>query len=118
MPSSKRPKPSEGLTWDTGRGAERLDRICTALKRYRGSDRYIQHMRDVLGVSDDGGVPIDAPITRTARAVQEDHAAEEAARRASALGAQRRSQLGVVGIVIGGLLALAGIVMLWRSMGS
>jgi hypothetical protein len=117
-PSSKRPKPSDGLTWDTGSGAERLNRIGNALKRYRGSDRYIQHVRDVLGVSDDGGVPIDAPITRTARAVQEDHAAEEAARRASARAAQRRSRLGVIGIVIGGLLALAGLVMLWRSMGS
>ncbi|MDP3237152.1 MAG: hypothetical protein Q8S33_15450 [Myxococcales bacterium] len=117
-PPSKRPKPSEGLTWDTAGGAERLDRIGTALKRYRGSDRYIQHVRDVLGVSDDAGVPIDAPITRTARAVREDHAFEEANRRASARAAKRRSQLGLLGIVAGAVLALAGLVMLWRSMGS
>ena len=118
MPPSKRPKPSDGLTWDAGAATERLDRVGNALKRYRGSDRYIQHVRDVLGVTDEGGVPIDAPITRTARAVREDHAVEESTRRANARAAQRRGQLGVIGIVIGGLLALAGIVMLWRSMGS
>jgi len=117
-PPSKRPKPSEGLTWDTTGGDVRVERIGKALKRYRGSDRYIQHLRDVLGVNDEGGVPIDAPLTRTARAIREDRAVEEAARRASVRAAQRRSQLGVIGIVVGGLLALLGIVMLWRSMGS
>ena len=118
MPPSKRPEPSDGVTWDMGGGTERLDRIGAALKRYRGSDRYIQHVRDVLGVSDEPGVPIDAPITRSARAVREDHAVEESGRRAGARAAQRRSQLGVIGIAVGGLLALLGIVMLWRSMGS
>lgn len=117
-PPSRRPKPSEGLTWDTTGGEARLDRVGKALKRYRGSDRYIQHLRDVLGVSDEAGVPIDAPITRSARAVREDQAVEEAARRESARAARRRSELGVIGIVVGGLLALLGIVMLWRSMGS
>lgn len=116
---TKRPRPSDGLTWDEGTRAERLDRISKALKQYRGADRFIQHVRDVLGVSDDpSAVPIDAPITRPARAIREDAALEEANRRERERKAQRTRQLGIAGIVIGGLLALGGLVMLWLSMGS
>jgi len=117
-PPSRRVEPADGLRWDTDGGAERLERIVRALGRYRGSDRYIQHVRDVLGVADDAPVPGDAPISRTRRVVREEAALEEAGRLERDRAAARRSRLGLFGVVIGALLALAGVAMLWRSMGS
>lgn len=115
--ASRRPRPSDGLTWDDGPQQPRVDRVTRALKQYKGSDRFIQHVRDVLGVSDES-VPIDAPITRSARAIREASALDEATRRQRERDAVRRRQLGLLGIILGAVLTLGGLVMLWLSMGS
>lgn len=114
---TKRPRPSDGITWDEGAQQPRVDRVTRALKQYKGSDRFIQHVRDVLGVSDDSP-PIDAPITRSARAIREASAVDQANQLQRERDAARRRQLGVAGIILGALLTLGGLVMLWLSMGS
>jgi hypothetical protein len=112
MPLSKRPTPTDGLTFDTEGGATRVYRIAAALKHYRGTDRSIQHVRAVLGVADEGAVPTTAPATGNSPAVIDDLSG------ATQRSGKHRSQLAVIGIVLGGLLILMGIMMLWRSMGS
>lgn len=116
---SRRPKASDGLTWDVEQGAERLSRMVKALQQYRGSDRFIHHLRDMLGVTD-GAPPPSArgPITRSSPAVLEDALLEAEARRARDLAARRRSQWGLAAAVVGGLVALGGLAMLWRTFGS
>lgn len=114
---AKRPRPSDGIAWDDGAQQPRVDRVTRALKQYKGSDRFIQHVRDVLGVSDDSA-HIDAPITRSARAIREESAVDQAMRTQRERDAARRRQLGVAGIVLGAVLTLGGLVMLWLSMGS
>lgn len=110
--SSKRPRPSEGLSFDDRPKDERLDRIGRALKQYRGADRFIQHLRDVLGVADDQA-PVDGPISRPASVLREDQAFAEARRREIVRLAERRKTLGLVGIVAGGVLVLLSLVLAW-----
>jgi hypothetical protein len=114
----RRPRPSEGLSWDDEPQADRLERAVRALKKYRGVDRFVQHLRDVLGVSEDAAPPIDAPVTRTAQVVRQERAAAEAARRERERRAARAKGLGIAAVVVGAVLALGGLVMLWLSMGS
>lgn len=114
----RRPRPSEGLSWDDEPRPERLERIGRSLKKYRGVDRFVQHVRDVLGVSDDAAPPIDAPITRSAKVVREDQAVAEAQRRERDRQARRTKQLAIVAFTLGAALAIGGLVMLWLSMGS
>lgn len=111
---TKRPRPSEGLTFDERPLDDRLDRVGRALKQYRGADRFIQHFRDVLGVSDDQAPPlVDNPITRTANVVRRDQALDEAARREALRAAERRRSLGLVAIGAGLVLVLVGLAFLW-----
>lgn len=114
----RRPRPSEGLAWDDEPHAERLERVTRALKKYKGVDRFVQHVRDVLGVSDDAAPPIDAPITRSAQIVREDRAVAEAERREQERRAARTKRLGIAAVALGAVLALVGLVMLWLSIGS
>ncbi len=113
---AKRPRPSEGLTFDERPLDDRLDRIGRALKQYRGADRFIQHVRDVLGVSDDQAPPlVDNPITRSASVVRRDQALDEAARREALRAADRRRSLGLFAIGAGLVLVLVGLVLLWLT---
>lgn len=114
----KSPKPSQSLTWDPALTQERVDRIARALEKYRGADRFIQHVRDLLGVRDEGPPLIDAPITRTAQAIREESASREALARDLTRAAARRSRLGLLAIVTGGVIVLGALLLLWLSLGS
>lgn len=110
--SPRRPRPSEELVFDERPRDERLDRVSRALKKYRGSDRFIQHVRDVLGVSDDA--VLDNPITRPT--VREEAILAKARAREIARQAERRKLLGLIGVIVGGLLVALGLLLLWQSM--
>ncbi|MBL8922464.1 MAG: hypothetical protein JNJ54_26675 [Myxococcaceae bacterium] len=114
----RRPRPSDGLTWDDEPGAERLERIGRSLKKYRGVDRFVQHVRDVLGVSDDAAPPLDAPVTGSAEAAREALAHAEARRRERERQSARTKQLAIAAFAVGAALAIGGLVMLWLSTGS
>lgn len=117
--TSMSPKPADTLSWDDDTRLDRLERLARALKKYRGSDRFILHVREVLGVADEEAVPlIDAPITRSAPAILEAKVAEESMRIQTANAAARRRRVGIVGIVVGALLTLGALLVLWRSFSS
>lgn len=118
LAGGKTPKPSQSLTWDASLTQERVDRVARALEKYRGTDRFIQHVRDILGVRDEGPPLIDAPITRTARAIREEAATQEAITREQVRDATRRSRLGLLAVVTGGLIVLGALVLLWLSLRS
>jgi hypothetical protein len=114
--AAKRPRPSDELVFDDRPRDERLDRVSRALKKYRGSDRFIQHVRDVLGVSDDAVPLIDEPITRSSAAVREESVLAKARAREIARQAERRKLVGLIGVIAGGLLVALGLLLLWQSM--
>lgn len=116
---SKGATASGQLEWDTTLVSDRVDRVGRALKRYKGNDRFILHVRDVLGVGEeDGPALIDAPITRSAPAIRDEVAAAEESQRELERSARRRERIGLIGIAIGVTALLLSLVVLWRSMAS
>ncbi|MCU0701344.1 MAG: hypothetical protein MUC96_32955 [Myxococcaceae bacterium] len=112
-PRPKDSPPEQSVTWDPAPAKERLERVAQALRTYRGTDRLIGHVRDVLGVSDSVPPPVERPTTETGA---ERRALEEARRREALREATRRRNLGTIGLVAGALVTLLGLLLLWRSL--
>ncbi|MDX2014479.1 MAG: hypothetical protein SFW67_30050 [Myxococcaceae bacterium] len=105
----------QGVSWDPAPAKERLERVAQALRKYRGSDRLIGHVRDVLGVSDGPAAPA-AAVRPTKQPGPERRTLDEARRREALREAARRRSLGTLGLVAGALVTLLGLLLLWRSL--
>jgi hypothetical protein len=100
-------------SWDEAPSKERLERIAKALTSYRGTDKLIGHVRDVLGVKD----PVEPPAKRPQRRAPVAPV-QEAQRREALRESARRRSLGTLGLIAGALVTALGLLMLWRSLGS
>jgi hypothetical protein len=101
----------ETVRWDEIPAADRLARFSSALKKYQGNDRLIQHLRDVLGAGDEVSDPrISRPI------VIEKPQLEVTTREIE----RSRKPLSwvVIALVVGGVALVVGLILLGFWFGS